>query len=72
MKRKLILFGLIQELLRKINKYPISLNSQPSDSSKFRFPGDFNYDKICSENGISIQKIEEHLDQDPNVIICIK
>ena len=68
----MILFGLIQELLRKINKYPISLNCQPSNSSKICFPGDYNYDKICSENGISIQKIEEHLDQDPNVIICIK
>ncbi|CAF0796246.1 unnamed protein product [Brachionus calyciflorus] len=75
--KKLILFGLIKRLLRKINKYPISLDDASLTngtelSSEINLPGDCSYDKLCSQNRISIKKIEETLDKLPNVIVCIK
>jgi hypothetical protein len=72
--KKLILFGLIKGYLRKINKYPVSIqNSQAGiESSKKWLTGIYNYDKICSSLGLSIKGIDEQLDEDMNVYICIK
>lgn len=58
--RKLILFGLMKGLLRKLNKYPISLRDaqSTSDTSKTGLTGFLSYDKLCSLKGFnSISKI---------------
>ncbi len=94
--RKLILFGLLKGILRKLNKYPMSLTdinqAATNPSSKKYFNGYHNYDKLCSvfgelkktyfatiilnisvlKKGLSVKALEEQLDEDTNVAVCIK
>lgn len=72
--KKAILFGLIKGYLKKINKYPISLQEPQTkiDNSKKWLTGMHNYDKICSSLGMSIKTIDEQLDEDFNIVICLK
>lgn len=59
--RKLILFGLLKGFLKKLNKYPISLqdpNCKIPDENKKSLTGIYNLDKICSTNGKLLFHIE--------------
>jgi hypothetical protein len=65
----------MKNYLRKVNKYPINLvdpNSKQQSAVKLWLTGIFNYDKICSSTGSSVQKIEETFDANFDVVVCVK
>lgn len=71
--KKLILFGLLKGFLKKIHKYPITLGSKDKlEDEKKRYTGIFNMDKICSSLGVGVRSVDEQLDEDKDVIVCIK
>jgi hypothetical protein len=62
--------------LRKVNKYPVSIQDIQSGSSaelsRKWHTGIYNYDKICSSLGLSLKALEDQLDQDMSVFVYNK
>ena len=79
---KLIQFGLLHSLIRRLHKYPVLMLSQGSryinrqyvsdDSSNGMFDGRHNYDEICCRFGLSAQELDDKIDKDPNIIMLYK
>nr|XP_002738243.1 PREDICTED: nitrogen permease regulator 2-like protein-like [Saccoglossus kowalevskii] len=77
--RKLIQFGVMKGLIRRLQKYPIRLPSTPSGyhsdnlkSLNKLLQGYNNYDEICCKEGMSHQELEEKIENDPHIVICWK
>ena len=70
-ERKLVEFGLKHNLIRTINKFPIFTGSIPNTRQRL-YNGHNQLDEICCKTGLSVQKIEELIDNDTNVTVICK
>ncbi|XP_074645131.1 GATOR1 complex protein NPRL2-like [Tubulanus polymorphus] len=75
-ERKLIQFGLIKNVIRRLHKYPIKLPNE-SGSSRLRnlyrwFNGIHSVDEICCETGLSFQELDDKIESDPSIVVCLK
>lgn len=76
-ERKLIKFGLMKGLIRRLQKYPIFLAPEPHSVANQRglfkwFSGDHSYDEICSKNMKSFHELEDKVEKHPAVVVCWK
>lgn len=69
-ERKLVQFGILEELIRRINKYPVLLGENTELQKSFS--GAASLDEICCSAGISAQQLEDHLERDHNVVLLWK
>lgn len=69
-ERKLVQFGVLEGLIRRIHKYPILL-SDSTDLQK-SLSGAANLDEICCATGVSTQQLEDQLERDHNVVLLWK
>ncbi|XP_050684431.1 GATOR complex protein NPRL2 isoform X2 [Leptidea sinapis] len=78
-ERKLVLFGVLEGLIRRVYKYPVTLNN---DSSSIRseqsqnpsrvYTGMACLDELCCQSGCSASQIEEQLERDSDVVFIVK
>lgn len=79
-ERKLVLFGVLEGLIRRVYKFPITLHNDDSASiiSDHSQPLVRTYnglvclDELCCQSGLSALQIEEQLERDSNVIFIVK
>ncbi|XP_037274224.1 GATOR1 complex protein NPRL2-like isoform X1 [Rhipicephalus microplus] len=76
-ERKLVQYGVMKGLLRRLHKYPIDLKRAADSTSKIKsvskyFDGAHSYDDICAKTGMSYKELDDILDKDPNVCVCWK
>lgn len=77
-ERKLVQFGLIEGLIRRVYKYPIYLAGTPySEETRMNpvykyFTGGYSLDEICCSTGQLAAQIEEIVERDPNVVMLWK
>lgn len=69
-ERKLVQFGVLEGLIRRVHKYPILL-SEPSELQK-SLSGAANLDEICCITGVTTQQLEDQLERDHNIILLWK
>ncbi|KAF2901873.1 hypothetical protein ILUMI_04314 [Ignelater luminosus] len=69
-ERKLVQFGILEELIRRVNKYPVLLGENTELQKSFS--GAASLDEICCSAGISAQQLEDHLERDHNVVLLWK
>ncbi|XP_070377595.1 GATOR1 complex protein NPRL2 isoform X4 [Dermacentor albipictus] len=74
---KLVQYGVMKSLLRRLHKYPIDLKRAADSTSKIKsvtkyFDGAHSYDDICAKTGMSYKELDDILDKDPNVCVCWK
>ncbi|XP_054710479.1 GATOR complex protein NPRL2-like isoform X2 [Uloborus diversus] len=74
-ERKLIQFGLMKNVIRQLQKYPIQVT--PDISIKCKpllkyFNGKYSFEEICCKTGISYQELDERVEKDPSVFVCMK
>jgi nitrogen permease regulator 2-like protein len=70
-ERKLVEFGIKHNLIRTINKFPIFTGSIPNTRQRL-YNGLNQLDEICCKTGLSVQKVEELIDNDTNVTVICK
>lgn len=77
-ERKLIQFGLLKNILRRIKKYPIKIK-QSEDMMENKqdplddwFDGGHSFDEICSQTGLSSQELDAKIEHDPSIVVCWK
>eukprot|EP00069_Balaena_mysticetus_P002210 bmy_15924T0 len=70
--RKLIQFGLMKNLIRRLQKYPVRVSREERSHPARLYTGCHSYDEICCKTGMSYQELDERLENDPNIIICWK
>lgn len=75
-ERKLIQFGLIKGLIRRIHRYPVKIQNQnvhcrlqPLYSY---FNGLHSFNEICGRTGMSHNELDEIVEDDPNLVIYFK
>ncbi|XP_012249642.1 GATOR complex protein NPRL2 isoform X1 [Bombus vosnesenskii] len=77
-ERRLVQFGLIEGLIRRVYKYPIYLSGSPfNEETKNNpvykyFTGTYSLDEICCSTGQSAAQIEDIVERDPNVVMLWK
>lgn len=71
-ERKLIQFGLMKSLIRRLQKYPVKVIRDEKSRPPRLFTGCHSYDEICCKTGISYQELDERLENDPNIVVCWK
>lgn len=76
-ERRLVQFGLIEGLIRRVYKYPIRLPGILSEECKNNvlykyFTGSYNLDEICCSTGQTVAQIEDIVERDPNVVMLWK
>ncbi|CAB0036860.1 unnamed protein product [Trichogramma brassicae] len=76
-ERKLIQFGLIEGLIRRVHKYPILLPDNHSEEERNNplykyFTGSYSLDEICCTTGQSSAQIEDMVERDPSVVMLWK
>lgn len=76
-ERKLVQYGVMKGLLRRLHKYPIDLKRSPESIARGKpvaryFDGAHSYDDICAKTGLSYKELDDILDKDPNVCVCWK
>ena len=69
-ERKLVQFGVLEGLIRRVHKYPILL-SESADLQK-SLSGAANLDEICCATGVTAQQLEDQLERDHNVVLLWK
>jgi hypothetical protein len=69
-ERKLVQFGVLEGLIRRVHKYPLLLN-ESSDLQK-SLSGVANLDEICCATGVTTQQLEDQLERDHNVVLLWK
>lgn len=69
-ERKLVQFGVLEEIIHRVHKYPVHLSEQ-SDLPRV-LSGASNLDEICSSAGISTAELEDQLERDHNVVMLWK
>lgn len=83
--KRLIQFGLIHGLIRCVRKYPclhnVSGGSAPADNLSKRLRplasgrwlnGDHSLVEIACRNGIDFQELEELIEEDPCIVVCMR
>ncbi|XP_034943491.1 GATOR complex protein NPRL2 [Chelonus insularis] len=82
-ERKLVQFGLIEGLIRRVYKYPIYLKGSfididengedcKSDPIYKYFTGAYSLDEICCNTGQSVAQIDDIIEKDANVVVLFK
>ncbi|XP_077459122.1 GATOR1 complex protein NPRL2 isoform X2 [Stigmatopora argus] len=71
-ERKLIQFGLMKSLIRRLQKYPVTVVHDDKNKIPRFFTGCHCYDDICCKTGLSYKELDERLENDPNVVVCWK
>ncbi|GAB1866452.1 Tumor suppressor candidate 4 [Camponotus japonicus] len=77
-ERRLVQFGLIEGLIRRVYNYPVLLpDAASSEEAKNNpiykyFTGTYSLDEICCSTGQSNAQIEDIIERDPNVLIIRK
>lgn len=71
-ERKLIQFGLMKNLIRRLQKYPVKVSRDERSPPARLYTGSHTYDEICCKTGMSYRELDERLDSDPNIIVCLK
>ncbi|XP_013861874.1 GATOR1 complex protein NPRL2 isoform X1 [Austrofundulus limnaeus] len=71
-ERRLIQFGLMKSLIRRLQKYPVKVVRDERSRRPRLYTGSHSYDEICCKTGISYQELDERLENDPNIVICWK
>ncbi|KAK9881290.1 hypothetical protein WA026_015412 [Henosepilachna vigintioctopunctata] len=69
-ERKLVQFGVLEGLIRRIHKYPVYLGDH-ADLQK-SLSGSSSLDEICCSTNITTQRLEDQLETDHNVIMIWK
>lgn len=76
-EKKLVRFGLIKGILRRLQKYPVFITNDPSSVYHYRgvyqhFDGTNSYDEICVEACKPFQELDEKVEKHPSVVIIWK
>uniref|UniRef100_A0A4W3HJL1 NPR2 like, GATOR1 complex subunit n=1 Tax=Callorhinchus milii TaxID=7868 RepID=A0A4W3HJL1_CALMI len=71
-ERKLIQFGLMKKLIRRLHKYPVKLNREERSGPPSLYTGSHSCDEICCKTGISCKELDERLENDSNIMVCWK
>ncbi|XP_060241308.1 GATOR1 complex protein NPRL2 isoform X3 [Meriones unguiculatus] len=71
-ERKLIQFGLMKNLIRRLQKYPVRVSREERSHPARLYTGCHSYDEICCKTGMSYRELDERLENDPNIITCWK
>ncbi|XP_042307188.1 GATOR complex protein NPRL2 isoform X2 [Sceloporus undulatus] len=71
-ERKLIQFGLMKGLIRRLQKYPVKVARDERSPPARLYTGCHSYDEICCKTGMSYRELDERLENDPNIIVCWK
>lgn len=76
-EKKLVRFGLIKGILRRLQKYPVFMNTDPSSVYHQRgvyryFDGTENFDEICVKAGKPLNELNEKVEKHPSVVIIWK
>ncbi|XP_061113573.1 GATOR complex protein NPRL2 isoform X1 [Conger conger] len=71
-ERKLIQFGLMKGLIRRLQKYPVKAIRDERSRPPRLYTGCHSYDEICCKTGMSYRELDERLENDPNIIVCWK
>ncbi|XP_069684143.1 GATOR1 complex protein NPRL2-like [Periplaneta americana] len=75
-ERKLVQFGMLEGLIRRIYKYPVLLSGDTVANAKDPlhrcFTGLQSVDEICCAHGMSNQQLEDQVERDPNVVLIWK
>lgn len=66
-ERKLVQFGVLEGLVRRVHKYPVLLG-EPA-SLRRSLDGGACLDEICCSTGVSGQQLEDQLERDHNVVL---
>ncbi|KRT82919.1 hypothetical protein AMK59_4344 [Oryctes borbonicus] len=69
-ERKLVQFGVLEEIIRRVHKYPIFLGD--NQELQKSLSGAASLDEICCATGVSAQQLEDQLDRDNNVVVLWK
>lgn len=69
-ERKLVQFGVLEEFIRRVHKYPVVLGDS-TDLQK-SFSGAQSLDEICCSTGVATQQLEDQLERDHNVVLLWK
>lgn len=73
-EQKLVKFGLMNGLIRRLQKFPINLSQSPVISNKDTisfFDGKHSYDQICCELHKSYAEVED-VEQNTSTVVCWK
>uniref|UniRef100_A0A667WTT4 NPR2 like, GATOR1 complex subunit n=1 Tax=Myripristis murdjan TaxID=586833 RepID=A0A667WTT4_9TELE len=71
-ERRLIQFGLMKSLIRRLQKYPVKVIRDERSRPPRLYTGCHSYDEICCKTGMSYKELDERLENDPNIIVCWK
>lgn len=71
-ERRLIQFGLMKGLIRRLQKYPVKVARDERSHPARLYTGCHSYDEICCKTGMSYKELDERLENDPNIIMCWK
>ncbi|KAJ7424762.1 Nitrogen permease regulator 2-like protein [Willisornis vidua] len=71
-ERRLIQFGLMKGLIRRLQKYPVKVARDERSHPARLYTGCHSYDEICCKTGMSYKELDERLENDPNIIVCWK
>lgn len=82
-ERKLVQFGVLEGLIRRVHKYPVLLQPPSSSGSTGQsstdslelqrsLNGSASIDEICCATGVSAQQLEDQLERDHNVVLLWK
>ncbi|CAH1154224.1 unnamed protein product [Phaedon cochleariae] len=69
-ERKLVQFGILEQIIRRVHKYPVILSEQ-SDLQK-SLSGASCLDELCCSIGVTAQQMEDQLERDHNVVMLWK
>lgn len=69
-EKKLVQFGILEDIIRRVQKYPVMLTEQ-SELQK-TLSGNCSLDEICCFTGVTSQRLEEQLERDHNVVLLWK
>ncbi|XP_061730544.1 GATOR complex protein NPRL2 isoform X2 [Nerophis ophidion] len=71
-ERRLIQFGLMKSLIRRLQKYPVKVLRDEKSRPPRLYTGCHSYDEICCKTGISYKELDDRLENDPNIVVCWK
>ncbi|ESO11500.1 hypothetical protein HELRODRAFT_166503 [Helobdella robusta] len=77
-EKKLIQFGLVEGLVRRLQKYPLKLvddqnmEDKRSDAMEECMNGSNSYDEICGRFNLAFQELDERVENNPDVVVYWK
>ncbi|XP_022662959.1 GATOR complex protein NPRL2-like isoform X3 [Varroa jacobsoni] len=83
-ERKLVQFGVIHGLIKRLHKFPIDESVQrcertvirphqgPPEGIRQYFTGEFSFDQICCKTGHTYHELEEIIEKENLISVCVK